>query len=40
MFKNREYLEFFERLVKLKKEIEYAEKMEASLSEFRSEHRL
>lgn len=39
MFKNREYLEFFERLVKLKKEIEYAEKMEASLSEFRSEHR-
>lgn len=39
MFKNREYLDYFERLGKIKKEIEYAEQMQASLSEFRSEHR-
>ena len=39
MFKNRDYLDYFERLEKIKKEIEYAEMMQASLSEFRSEHR-
>lgn len=38
MFKNRDYLDYFERLKKIKKEIEYAEMMQASLSEFRLKH--
>ena len=39
MFKNRDYLDYFDSLEKIKKEIEYAEMIQASLSEFRSEHR-
>ena len=31
MFKNRDYLDYFERLEKIKKEIEYDEKMQARL---------
>ena len=39
MFKNRDYLDFFERLEKIKKEIEYAEALQTSLSDNRLKHR-